>query len=150
MRTYIMETIEKTTEFTAQEFWSFSLYAYGKNKVKEQLLMIQNDCQGNVNLSLMCLWLDTLGFKLPVEHFDQLEKALFPTTKLLILYRQSRRMAKVLVSEKEYQQLQDIELTIEKKQQQDLIDNLPKEELKQHETPHNYAFYLSRLDERIV
>ena len=144
-----METIEKAKELTSDEFWNFSLYAYAKPKVKDQLLKLQNECQGNVNFALLCLWLDTLKLKLPESNFGALEKSLFPTTKLLILYRQSRRMAKAIISDKEYQQLQDIELTIEQQQQRDLLHHLPKNELKPHDTPHNYAFYLSCLDERL-
>ena len=57
-------------DISAEAFWRYSLQRYQSAKLQEQLLQLQDDFKGQVNLALMCLWLDDMKLKIKKEAFD--------------------------------------------------------------------------------
>ncbi|RED54137.1 TIGR02444 family protein [Aestuariispira insulae] len=53
-------------------FWAFSLDFYGKVRVEETLLALQNSRGLDVNLILLCVWLGTKGVSLQKESMQKL------------------------------------------------------------------------------
>lgn len=46
-------------QFDAEEFWDFSLSLYKNERIKNACLIAQDTLSADVNLILMCVWLDT-------------------------------------------------------------------------------------------
>jgi hypothetical protein len=67
------------------------------------------------------------------------------THSYLVSLRTTRRLLRTHVSPEQYQQLLDIEITLEKQQQQCLVKCLSHLKLNQHAKPRNYTNYLKYL-----
>tara|TARA_B100001094_G_scaffold327491_1_gene385823 strand:- start:1636 stop:2073 length:438 start_codon:yes stop_codon:yes gene_type:complete len=132
-------------DISAEAFWRYSLQRYQSAQLQEQLLHLQDDFQGQVNLALMCLWLDDMQLKIETTLFDELEHALASTSENLVPLRAARRLLKKQLNAEQYQQLLNIELEIEKQQQQSLVACLDGDKLISMKQPKNFEFYLERL-----
>lgn len=116
---------------TGEVFWSFSLHHYKKQGVQSSALSLQDQYQGNVNLALLLLWLDSLQIQCPSLHIAHLEDSLITTDGLLASYRPLRKQIKQTANLALYQQALQFELQLEKQQQVDLLDALLRIELVQ-------------------
>lgn len=114
---------------TCEAFWSFSLSHYKKQGVQSATLNLQDHHQGNVNLALLLLWLDSLNIQFPSLHIAHLEDSLITTDDLLASYRPLRKQIKQTADISLYQQALQFELQLEKQQQTDLIDRVLRIEL---------------------
>ena len=116
---------------TGEAFWSFSLSHYKKQGVQSAALTFQDKYQGNVNLALMLIWLDSLAIQFPTSHLNELIHSLYTTDRLLTSYRTLRKQIKQTGELPLYQQALQFELQLEKQQQTDLIDTVLRIELMQ-------------------
>lgn len=106
---------------------------------------IQDDFKGQVNLALMCLWLDDLNLQVNSSLYQAFEAALASSSEKLTPLRAARRQLKNQLSTEQYQQLLNIELEVEKQQQRALVDCLDNDMLSTTSTPQNFQYYLERL-----
>ena len=120
---------QQKTLLTGEVFWSFSLSHYKKQGVQSAALTLQDQYQGNVNLALLLLWLDSLNIQFPSLHIAHLEDSLITTDDLLASYRPLRKQIKQTADMSLYQQALQFELQLEKQQQADLIDTVLRIEL---------------------
>lgn len=132
-------------DLSAEALWRYSLQRYQSSRLQEQLLQLQDQYSGHVNLALVCLWLDDLKLKLTQTSLTELEQSLTETHSYLVSLRTTRRLLRTHVSPEQYQQLLDIEITLEKQQQQCLVKCLSDLKLNQHAKPKNYTNYLKYL-----
>ncbi|OCH25548.1 TIGR02444 family protein [Aliivibrio sp. 1S128] len=114
---------------TCEAFWSFSLEHYKKSEVQQAALILQDKHNGNVNLALLLIWLDSLEIQFSQLHLHALKLALSPTDTLLFSYRALRKKIKLTNDRSLYQHALNFELQLEKQQQADLIDTLSRIEL---------------------
>ncbi|SIO17666.1 TIGR02444 family protein [Salinivibrio sp. ES.052] len=108
----------------AADLWQFCLHHYDKQEVKQACLKLQDEHQGNVNLALLLAWIESYGYGLAPESLTQLKHALSRSEHLLIAYRHLRRDLKPRVGSGQYKKMLNFELSLEKFQQQDLVDAL--------------------------
>ncbi|OOE74115.1 TIGR02444 family protein [Salinivibrio sp. ML290] len=106
------------------DLWQFCLHHYGKPEVKQACLKLQDEHQGNVNLALLLAWIEQHGYGLAPESLSQLKHALSRSEHLLIAYRHLRRDLKPRVGSGQYKKMLNFELSLEKFQQQDLVEAL--------------------------
>lgn len=52
------------SSLTTDTFWHFSCDYYQNAKVQSALLLLQNHYSANVNLALLCIWLNTLNLRI--------------------------------------------------------------------------------------
>ncbi|UTV27977.1 TIGR02444 family protein [Photobacterium atrarenae] len=126
-------------------FWPFCLAHYVRPGVEPACLTLQERYRGNVNLALLLHWLDTQAQALPEHGQDQLCQALSETESLLTPYRAMRRALKPQLDRPGYQQLLDFELTLEKRQQQALLDQLAQLPLRREASASNLQQYARTL-----
>ncbi|MCG7496945.1 TIGR02444 family protein [Vibrio sp. Of7-15] len=110
--------------FSHDDFWQFSLNHYRKKGVQEACLTLQDTYQGNVNLALLLIWLDEHTISITASNISTLIDALAPSQTLIQPYRALRKQAKTYLPTELYQQHLQFELTLERQQQQDLINRL--------------------------
>jgi uncharacterized protein (TIGR02444 family) len=105
----------------ADRFWAFSCAYYDRKDIKEACLALQDQYQFNVNVLLLCCYIQTQDLALDAKHIEQCLVAIASTNDQLNELRKIRRKVKVHNNDA-YQCLLDAELAIEKQQQQTLID----------------------------
>lgn len=128
----------------AADLWQFCLHHYAKQEVKQACLKLQDEHQGNVNLALLLAWIESHGYGLSPESLTQLKHALSRSEHLLIAYRHLRRDLKPRVGTGQYKKMLNFELSLEKFQQQDLIEVLNRQSwLTQAASP--LAYYCRQL-----
>lgn len=104
--------------FSASEFWAFSLKLYPD--WQQTLLLLQDDYDLNINLILLCIYLEQRDQRLSEPQMASLIQLCDQTKPLLMSLREVRRAAKG-VNQQAYSQLKQAELELEKQQQQSLI-----------------------------
>lgn len=105
----------------AEAFWQFSLDYYAR--YQEPLLRLQDESGLNVNILLLCLYLQEQHIRLSAQQFAGLRAAIRSTEALLAPLRTVRRLTKAH-DEEAYLLLQKAELALEKRQQRQLCVNL--------------------------
>ncbi|MBN7819155.1 TIGR02444 family protein [Bowmanella yangjiangensis] len=123
-----------------EDFWQFSLAVY--KEAEHLCLQLQNRYAMNVNLVLLCLFLQHRSFTLSDKNIRALVSTLADTESLLQSLRALRRQTKAfdLVA---YQHLLSGELALEKRQQADLIACLNTQTLVQAEGDNLYLYALA-------
>ncbi|MBT1065832.1 TIGR02444 family protein [Bowmanella sp. Y26] len=123
-----------------EDFWQFSLAVY--KEAEHPCLQLQDRYAMNVNLVLLCLFLQHRGFALSDKNLQALVSSLADTECLLQPLRTLRRQTKAfdLVA---YQHLLSGELALEKRQQADLIACLNTQTLAQADGNNLYLYALS-------
>lgn len=132
--------------WSAEDFWQFSLGIYAIEDVKETCLALQNDFSVNVNILLLCGYLNLNNRQLSKLQFVDLSSFIAPSVADVEAIRQNRIVAK-MNQPSIYSQLLADELALEKLQQQNIIHFL-----NQHQTSiksmSNLQVYLSSLDKQ--
>jgi uncharacterized protein (TIGR02444 family) len=105
----------------AEKFWAYSLTFYKNQRVQSCCLALQDRYRFNVNLMLLCCYLNQAKYQLDKTNIDALENNIADTESRLNLQRKIRREAKGTA---EYKQQLDLELALEKVQQSELISAL--------------------------
>lgn len=123
-----------------EDFWQFSLAVY--KEAEHACLQLQDRYAMNINLVLLCLFLQHRGFALSDKNIRALVSSLADTESLLKPLRALRRQTKTfdLVA---YQHLLSGELALEKHQQAALIACLNRQTLAQAEGDNLYLYALS-------
>jgi uncharacterized protein (TIGR02444 family) len=94
-------------------------------KHQQQCLRLQDEHQVNVNLLLLALWLDTQEYLLSATQWQTLQHDTFKwEARVLLPYRKLRRLSKSCLEKAEYQQMQDVELMLERKSQRLILRSL--------------------------
>ncbi|WP_254843489.1 TIGR02444 family protein [Shewanella sp. UCD-KL21] len=114
----------------------------------QRYISVQDAYQVNVNMLLLAQYLDKKGYLLPLVQWQALAATINDwDTKVVNPYRTLRRLAKEHIKANEYQQMLDIELMLERKTQQMLLNKLntvtPEIKAKQHCVNKNTDNYLS-------
>ncbi|GGO71731.1 TIGR02444 family protein [Bowmanella pacifica] len=104
-----------------EDFWQFSLALYQKRGAL--CLQLQDSYAMNVNLVLLCLYLQQHGMGISQASLPALINSLASTEQVITPLRAVRRQVKGLDG-LAYQHLLDAELQLEKRQQADLIQCL--------------------------
>lgn len=99
-------------------FWDFSVRLYEEDRIRQQCLYLQDRYKLNVNLLLLCCFLESKGQTLSKAAVNILIEASTATQAKLTIMREDRKKQK---GTSHYQSLLEQELTIEKQQQADLI-----------------------------
>lgn len=131
-----------------QDLWQFSLKTYQQSVVQDTLLHWQNNYQLNVNLCLLLSYLTRLNYQLSTEQVQQLSQCaeVFDSQVL----RPQRHIRAYLKQQQHHlthysalrQEALAFELSLEKQQQQQLVDLVNQFWLTPCEQPHNLALYL--------
>lgn len=138
---------------TTEQFWQFSLAHYQLPNVQETLLAWQNEFGANVNLALLCVYLNESKQSLSSEDISTLHNKVIEFDRLYTRpLRELRKMYKTnqsaLVHYKTIRQsLLSAELELEKQQQAILIENCNRQKLLNEPVDNwaNYQSYLKRL-----
>lgn len=109
--------------FSASGFWDYSLKVYALTEVKDLCLDLQNRYGFNVNLLLLCGYLERKSLGLSSVDINKLQQDIAQIDRQTQLIR-NNRVAIKKSEPKQYQQLLKNELELEKLQQQQLIDSL--------------------------
>lgn len=81
-------------------------------------LSLQDDYQINVNLLMLATWLDKQDYLLSQQDWMQLQdETHLWEERVLLPYRKLRKLSKNCLAIEEYQQMQDVELMLERKSQ---------------------------------
>lgn len=116
------------TVWKAEQFWTYSLAFYGDKNVQTCCLELQDLYGFNVNLLLLCCYLNQAEYQLYKPDFEALKNSIADTESRLSLQRNVRRKAKGTAK---YKYQLELELTLEKAQQIDLINALNNQHIKQ-------------------
>lgn len=105
-------------------FWTYSLSAYGIDRVREIMLHWQDDYGGDVNILLCCCWLASKQQRLDEDQLSLLLKAgAHWRAQCLLPLRSVRRFVREQpATDLLYQQLKDAEISAEQWHQQCLFD----------------------------
>lgn len=125
------------SQLTAEQYWAFACQQYPKHQ--HVLLQMQDDCACNINLLLLCWWLDSHSLQLSVNQWRLLANTVSDNEKKLLTMRAQRRQAKGVDTEL-YSDLLKQELTLEKDQQALIIKQLERW-LPLHSGRDNMHFY---------
>ena len=106
--------------FSASGFWDYSLKVYALTEVKDLCLDLQNRYGFNVNLLLLCGYLERKSLGLSSVDINKLQQDIAQIDRQTQLIR-NKRVAVKKSEPKQYQQLLKNELELEKLQQQQLI-----------------------------
>jgi uncharacterized protein (TIGR02444 family) len=137
---------------SSDQFWSFSCAHYEQQVVKEACLELQNEYHFNVNLLLLCCYLQGQQLRLDLTHIDQCLTAIAETHEQLNQVRIIRTEIKN-TNELAYQYLLKAELALEQQQQSVLIETVNQQNLSPSSVRENitvYAQYLGLHDNRAV
>jgi uncharacterized protein (TIGR02444 family) len=108
-------------------FWQFAVTIYSLEPVKQCCLDLQNEHDANVNLILLCIYLDRHNCQLSVEQIGQLQHSIEQSNEELKNHRgqrQALKKSKVLDQEAlilAYQTALSEELELEREQQYILV-----------------------------
>ena len=127
----------------ADTFWQFSLEVYEREGVAEALIDLQDSYQANVNLCLLCAFVQRAGSLLERDQLEALVQSLESADARLIPLRSERRAIKQTQPQR-YKALLSQELELERQQQQDLIDTLNRMTIRQDKQD-VISFYLNHL-----
>lgn len=108
--------------FNSDSFWQFSLEFYSLEPIKQACLTLQDNFDFNVNLILLCCWLDGLCVKLSTEQLHQLKGAIKNSDAELKQHRKLRTASKN--QPHRYAALLQQELELEQAQQSILVSTL--------------------------
>lgn len=136
-------------ELTAEQFWTFSLNFYAKPEVASACIQLQDTAELNVNLILFCRFLDGLGIALTNKQIQQLAvqtKQL--DDALLQTLRHARRNIpnaplNTLQAKSIKKQLLSTELSLEKIQQEQLVNLYNSMVISEQREPQNMLVYIS-------
>lgn len=103
--------------------WTHALAQYEKPDVANSCLFLQDEFGCNVNLILLCYYLDTQSYRLDAKALVSVEKAIVDSEVKLKHHRQLRRAAKIDKPEN-YRQLLEQELSLEKAQHTIMVESL--------------------------
>ena len=105
-------------------FWNYTLEVYGIDRVREIVLLWQDDYGCDVNMLLCCCWLAGRGHRLNDEQLAALQRVGAQwRSQCLLPLRNIRRYVKPQVNtESLYQQLKDAEVSAEQWHQQGLFE----------------------------
>ncbi|MDO6694378.1 TIGR02444 family protein [Aliiglaciecola sp. 3_MG-2023] len=131
-------------KWLAEDFWQFSLFHYANSEVKRLALCLQNDYSLNVNLLLLCAFLDRHNRQLSVKQFIRLTKFIAQSVEEVEGIRKLRIEAKN-PQPALYAQLLEQELQAEKAQQKQLIEFCNKTRLTK-QAKSNFEHYLNSLE----
>ena len=137
---------------SSDQFWSFSCDHYGQQGVKEACLELQNKYHFNVNLLLLCCYIQEQHLLFNLTQIDQCLTAIADTDKQLKKLRFIRTEVKSS-NEPAYHYLLKAELALEQQQQNALVDTVNQQRLSSAGAKKNikvYAQYLELHDNRIV
>jgi uncharacterized protein (TIGR02444 family) len=107
----------------AEEFWLFSLYFYDRPKVADACLQLQNNYQVNVNVLLLTLWCYSQNIGVSKAMLTHFRHAIVESDNALKHHRQLRQSCQ-FGNKAHYKTLKAIELELERRQQQFLIEQL--------------------------
>lgn len=114
--------------FDPDKFWQFSLDIYGQDGVKECCLSLQNDHGTDVNLLLLCLWLDNQNISISAECFkDLMDISDHWQLQVLAPLRTNRSVLEKNTTD--YEAALALELATEKKEQKALIEQVNRAEV---------------------
>lgn len=113
-----------TPILTPQALWQFSVHYYCVREIKEACLRLQNHHHGNINLLLLCKWLDEQQLSVAQADWPALHTALADTDYLLANFRDWRHRVKSHLPDALYREALQFELQLEKQQQADLLASL--------------------------
>ena len=109
---------------TAEGLWQFSLARYGA--VESQCLQLQDSHGLNINLLMLCAYCQSEGCALDELQIGELLNHNRQWHQTVIgPYRALRRTLKSQINTDDYQRMLDIELALEKEEQQRLFAALP-------------------------
>lgn len=111
-------------------------------KTKRSCLKLQDDHGVNINLLLLSRWLDSQNYRLSTDAWQQLFEQIDSwEQRVLQPYRRLRKLSKHNLAENEYQQMLDVELMLERKEQGLILHKLRL--CAAEDTSHNLPRYLS-------
>lgn len=119
------------------DFWAFSLKVYPD--WQQSLLSLQDDYDLNINLLLLCVYLQQRNQQLNNQQLSALISICDQTKPLLMSHREVRRAARG-VNEQIYSQLKQAELELEKQQQRALIDMANSMQFTPHHEPNVLSY----------
>ena len=142
------------TIIKTEDFWQFSLASYRHEKVQVTLLQAQDTYGLNVNLALLCLYLDRVGLVLDEEQIAVLHReiSVFSSkfTHSLRTVRHGFKRHQTLLND--YQKIRELlleaELTLERQEQDLLLDTLSKMTLKKLDSTSNLLRYETLLNQQ--
>jgi uncharacterized protein (TIGR02444 family) len=108
---------------SAAEFWAFSCTHYEQQGVKEACLELQNKYQFNVNILLLCCYMQKQSLLVNLALIEQCVTAIASIDEQLNKVRDIRIEVKS-IHELAYRHLLKAELSLEKQQQQMLVDTV--------------------------
>ena len=126
---------------SGEAFWSFSCSHYEKQGVKGACLKLQNEYDFNVNVILMCCFLQKQNLSLSEAQLRECLKATNESDQHLKSLR-INRMALKAFNEQAYGHMLKAELELERQQQQELIKVLNQQLLQPLESGRNLETYL--------
>ncbi|MFC3094083.1 TIGR02444 family protein [Alteromonas sediminis] len=104
----------------ADDFWQFSCQHYMKEGVAKSCLTLQDNFGCNVNLLLLCVFLEQANKGLSIEQCAYLHRAIEHDDNTLKAHREIRKAAKH-GNQSNYNSLKQQELALERAQQENLI-----------------------------
>ncbi|MGB6137486.1 MAG: TIGR02444 family protein [Shewanella sp.] len=117
-----MQTTLKRPIFT-HALWHQCEQVYSQNP--SAYIQLQDSYQVNVNVLLLAQYLDQKAFLLSAEQWQSMLAVIEKwEDSVLMPYRKLRRIAKRHLAEDEYQKMLDVELIMERKSQQLLLQKL--------------------------
>ena len=105
----------------SDEFWQYSLDRYKDDEIQRLCLMLQDEWQLNVNVLLLCCYLNHKKWLLKSEQFSTLMTQIQRSEDALVTHRNKRRLAKNQAPE-HYKELLEEELNLEKVQQNQIVE----------------------------
>jgi uncharacterized protein (TIGR02444 family) len=127
---------------SAEEYWQYSIQRYGKSEVKNLCLGLQNDYHVNVNILLLCGFLDKLSLRLRPSQFISLRKSIAELDQQIQLLR-IKRVAAKHQDQASYRQLLEQELELERQQQVSLIKRVNQMKIENTDCSNLNAYILS-------
>lgn len=116
--------------FDPKAFWQFATSLYAQDGVKDYCLSLQNEHAVDINLLLLCRWLDEQGYELPAEILNDLI-GLSGHWQHSVLAPMRANRAVLKKGTKAHASTLEKELTMEAKEQQALIDLINLAEIRQ-------------------
>lgn len=116
----------------AVDFWAFSIATYSHKPMQDACLDAQDSLKADVNLLLLCLWMDDHGIRPAPEDWDNLLQASrwWQAEKIGPL-RTARRLLK---DQDGYEDAKKAELEAEKQEQAALLAGLTKKPLSSYDS----------------
>lgn len=110
-------------QWSAEGFWQFSLDTYSNSNVQKCCLALQNEAGFNINLLLLCCYLEQSNAAFAEDDISYLRNVIKNSDLAIQTHRKVRKEAK-LQDENRYNSLLAQELELERQQQQQLINSI--------------------------